>query len=84
MKNKEYLYRVGDKVLCINDNFFKKDLGNLKKNTIYTVYGIHTYDGGLRIKELGNVPYLRHRFISLNEWRKKKLKKIINGNDRNN
>jgi hypothetical protein len=62
-----------NKVVCYNNNGFPKELTLFKKYEI-----ILTFAGYYMVKnDLGKVQeYTMNRFISIQEWRDKKLKEI--------
>lgn len=68
---------VGDNVVCINSID-----GYLTLNRIYTILNVENgYDGSIafRIKDDNNDKhlYFPNRFVSLREYRKQKLNKIL-------
>jgi len=68
------MFKVGDKVVCINNDYFlQKDLILHK---IYTVESFKERLGYLRVCEINMVLDIR-RFVLLKEYRKQKLSKII-------
>ena len=63
-------FKIGDKVVCINDKRRWFKLGGLKKNEIYTVIGFNPYDDGLILREIkspksGFNAYAANRFRKL-------------------
>jgi hypothetical protein len=63
-------FKVGDKVVCINnyDNYF------LKLNNIYTII---SNDNGIMVDTHDKIYCWPNRFILLKEYRKQKLDKIF-------
>ena len=74
--------KKGDKVVCINSGSFsafngiyKATVKKIKENEIYTVDDKgHSYD--IILKEVPGTFYLSERFVSLQQYRLMKLKKI--------
>ena len=62
------MFRIGDKVVCVNN--FQSD-HCIIAGKIYTIIGLDTM-----FLNIGIGSYYRHRFISLQEYRKQKLNKI--------
>ena len=67
------MYNKGDKVVCINNDNVEDRL-TLGKVYIIVLYN-YNYDSVLLGDDLYNYHY--HRFISLKEYRKNKLNKIL-------
>ena len=74
--------KVGDKIVCVNvDEFtafngmWKKSVKKIKENEIYTMIDRgHSYD--ILLKEVPGTFYLSERFVSLQQYRLMKLKKL--------
>jgi len=71
----------GDKIICIfpekvrlTDNWDIKTI--LKKGEIYTVRSVSHRHGQVLLEEDPTLYFNKHRFISLNEYRANKIKKI--------
>ena len=45
-------FKIGEKVVCINDKRRWYKLGGLKKHEIYTIVGFNPYDDGFILKEI--------------------------------
>lgn len=63
-------FKIGEKVICINDKRKWFKLGGLKKNEMYTVIGFNPYDDGLILREIrspksGFNAYAANRFRKL-------------------
>lgn len=77
------MFREGDKVVCIDNSARYMDMRNymgvnpLKLYTTYTVdkviYGEHDYNNQVVV---GNTCFNVNRFISITDYRKRKLEKI--------
>ena len=76
--------KVGDKIVCINvdemtafNGHWKKSVKKIKENKIYTLIDKgHSYD--ILLKEVPGTFYLSERFVSLQQYRIMKLKKLKN------
>ena len=76
--------KKGDKVVCINtkslsafNGIYKASVKKIKENEIYTVVDRgHSYD--IILKEVPGTFYLSERFVSLQQYRLMKLKKLKN------
>ena len=74
--------KKGDKIVCINvdemsafNGVYKKSVKKIKENKIYTIVDKgHSYD--LLLKEVPGIFYLSERFVSLQQYRIMKLKKL--------
>ena len=63
-------FKIGERVVCINDKRRWYKLGGLKKHEIYTVVGFNPYDDGLILREIkspksGFNAYAANRFRKL-------------------
>ena len=63
-------FKIGEKVVCINDKRKWFKLGGLKKNEMYTIIGFNPYDDGLILRETkspksGFNAYAANRFRKL-------------------
>jgi len=66
------MFKVGDKVVCI-DNLRNEQ--TLSVGKIYTIDGSSEKYGSVFVR-IGFQTYYQHRFIHLKEYRKQKLNKI--------
>ena len=70
------MFKVGDKIVCINSDCYYKDL---KLNKIYTVFEYHPnndYSGPtIQLYNMNNIYYC-HRFKTMTQIRKEKIEKI--------
>jgi len=62
-------FKIGEKVVCINDKRRWYKLGGLKKNEIYTVIGFNPYDDGLILREIKS-PKSGYNAYAANRFRK--------------
>ena len=84
------MFKIGDKVVCINDKGVNKTdnpfSSNLKleviKNDTYTIKSIYTTYDTCRVElyELMEL-YYADRFISLKEYRKQKLNRLCSSQE---
>lgn len=75
------MFKVGDKVVCIDISNLSNEFKNININEIYTIEYIDELDymdsNYLSLKNI-YFKYLSHRFKLLLEVRKEKIKNIIN------
>lgn len=64
----------GNKIVCINNTGVDDTLKIVETYT-FCNYSAH---GNFIIEEIKNITFMQHRFISIKEYRKQKLKKIEN------
>ncbi len=62
-------FKIGEKVVCINNKRRWYKLGGLKRNEIYTVVGFNPYDDGLILREIKSPKSGFHAY-SENRFRK--------------
>ncbi len=62
-------FKIGEKVVCINNKRRWFKLGGLKRNEIYTITGFNPYDDGLILKEIKS-PKSGFNAYSANRFRK--------------
>jgi hypothetical protein len=76
------MYNVGEKIVCIYTGKISYDYGVdiIKEGEIYTV-DKDIGDCGIKLKEVDEHYYNQQRFISLSEFRRLKINKIINEKD---
>jgi len=71
------MFKVGDKVVCIDNILSQFHIGGDKELTLCKTY-IVLQDGARIVNDLGNeIFYSPTRFVSLQQYRKMKLQKII-------
>ena len=66
-------FNDGDKVVCVNDD----DRWLIYKNSFYIICNADGGSSDVSLKGLENIYYRNDRFISLKEYREKKLKRIL-------
>jgi hypothetical protein len=69
------MFKVGDKVVCVNNVWTYGNRNSLKIGNIYTIEEILLYST-VHIVVINNIEYRYDRFISLEEDRRRKLEKI--------
>ena len=66
------MFKIGDRVVCVNDNYYD-DI--LKKDKIYIIDNLNSDGSMVSLYNLNDYFFAR-RFILLKEYRKEKLEKI--------
>lgn len=70
------------KIVCINNKPMKgvnEKTQNLTIGKVYETYDRPDYSSVVVINDIGNeVNYSSHRFITIEEWRERKLNEILN------
>jgi hypothetical protein len=68
-------FKIGDKIVCFNDSFGTSKNQYLEKYKIYTVNKIQLKL--LCVEEIKNEYFSEKRFISLKDYRLRKIKNIL-------
>ena len=73
------MYNVGEQIVCIYTGKITYDyaVDTIKVGEIYTV-DVDIGDCGIKLKEVSDHYYHQNRFISLTEYRRLKINKILN------
>jgi hypothetical protein len=70
------MFRIGEKVICVDDGINKAISACLVLNKIYTISKVSYSDNTCKIEEKQFIRFSRNRFKSLNQIRKEKIEKI--------
>ena len=69
------MFKVGEKIICIDDKSYYNDLTLHKVYIVSECRGIHKLNQSVGLHNMGNI-YYSHRFKSVSQSRKEKIKKI--------